>query len=133
MNTCYEIPTVEEYLELRRAAGLCSQEDTIVQTALSHSLCSVIIRGEVSELIGMGRIIGDRGYYYQIVDIAVHPSHKENGLVELIMRELMDYIHQHAPEGAEVLLMADVPGIPLYQKLGFQFTYPHSISLHKTI
>lgn len=34
------------------------------QTALSNSIFSVIIRGDDSELIGMGRIIGDGGCFF---------------------------------------------------------------------
>lgn len=47
------------------------------------------------------------------------------------MNEITNYLNQYAPNGADVVLMADVPAIPLYQKYGFEFTYPKSISLRR--
>jgi ribosomal protein S18 acetylase RimI-like enzyme len=79
----------------------------------------------------MGRIIGDGGYYYQAVDLAVDPARQGEGLEEAIMNEITNYLNRNAPEGADVVLMADVPAIPLYQKYGFEFTYPKSISLRR--
>lgn len=133
MNILHEIPDVTEYVELRITAGLSSKDDAVAKTALSHSIFSVVIRGEHSELIGMGRIIGDGACFFQIVDIAVSPSYQDQALNKVIIGELMDYLNQKAPEGADVILLADVPAIGLYQKYGFEFTYPKSISLCKTI
>jgi ribosomal protein S18 acetylase RimI-like enzyme len=42
--------------------------------------------------VGMGRVIGDGGTAFQIVDIAVLPGHPGKGLGKLIMREISDYL-----------------------------------------
>jgi len=133
MQILYEVPEVREYVQLRIAAGLGTKNEFLAEKVLSRSLFTVIARDEHSELIGMGRIIGDGGYYYQVVDVAVDPSCQVEGLAEAIMNEITSYLNQYAPNGADVVLMADVPAIPLYQKYGFEFTYPKSISLCRRI
>lgn len=133
MNILYEVPDSTEYIELRTAAGLSSKDDSVAKTALSNSIFSVIIRDDDSKLIGMGRIIGDGGCFFQIVDLAVNPSYQDKELVKVIMNEITDYLNQNAPKGADVILMADVPAVSFYQKYGFEFTYPQSISLCKKL
>ncbi|WP_409340252.1 GNAT family N-acetyltransferase [Paenibacillus sp. MBLB4367] len=129
MNILHERPGIKEYLELRLAAGLSQKEESAAGTALSHSVFSVVIRNDDSELIGMGRIIGDGGCYYQVVDIAVNRSYQDKGLDKVLMDEITEYLNLHIPKDADVLLLAEVPAIGLYQKYGFEFTYPKAISL----
>lgn len=133
MKLIKEVPDSKEYVELRVAAGLSSKEDSAARTALSHSIFSVTIRNDDAELIGMGRLIGDGVYYFQIVDLVIAPAHQSNGLDVIIMSEIVEYLNEHAPKGADVLIMADVSAIGTYQKYGFEFTYPKSISLRKTM
>jgi len=42
----------------------------------------------------------------------------------MIMRELLGYLDQYAPEEADVIVMADVANIHFYQKHGFKLVYP---------
>ncbi|MED1738539.1 GNAT family N-acetyltransferase [Bacillus swezeyi] len=131
MKISYEVPNPSEYNELRTAAGLSEKEVSSAKTALSRSIFSVLIRDEESKLIGMARIVGDGGCYFQIVDIAVRPPDKE--IKKAIMNEITDYLRENAPKDADVILMADVPSIGLYQTFGFDYTYPKSISLSGTL
>ncbi|MEC0484572.1 N-acetyltransferase [Bacillus glycinifermentans] len=73
------------------------------------------------------------GAFSKSVDVAVKPSEQDEEVKHMIMDEIMNFLRQNTPPGAEVLMMADVPSIPFYQKFGFQYTYPKSISLSKTI
>lgn len=129
----HELPDAREYTALRAAAGLSAKDGEAVEAALSRSIFSAIVRDESGTLVGMGRIIGDGGCYYQIVDIVLHPSDEGGTLRQAIMDELADYLNRNAPKGADVWVMSDVPSVGLYQKYGFAFTYPHAISLHKQL
>lgn len=80
---------------------------------------------------GMGRIIGDGGCFFQIVDIAVNPVYQGKGLGKLIMAKITSYLDEEAPKGAYVSLIADVPADRLYQKFGFDYTYPKSVGMYK--
>ena len=81
----------------------------------------------------MGRIIGDGGCNYEIVDVAVHPDHQRQGLGYQIMEALMEYIYEYAPESAYVCLIADHGAPALYKKFGFEFTAPTSVAMAKRI
>lgn len=131
MKILYELPNPREYVELRMAAGMSSKEEAVVKKALSHSIFSVVIRNDESKLVGMGRIIGDGGCYFQIVDIAVNSTNQNQGIETVIMYEMINYLNENVPADAEVILVADVPAISFYQKYGFDYTYPKSISLSR--
>jgi ribosomal protein S18 acetylase RimI-like enzyme len=77
----------------------------------------------------MGRVIGDGGCNYEIVDIAVHPQYQKQGLGGRIMTEVMSYISENAPESAYVSLIADHHSPELYSKFGFEPTAPVSIGM----
>jgi len=76
--------------------------------------------------VGMGRVIGDGGWYFHVVDMAVLPDHQRRGLGDLILTALLDRIRRDAPAGAYVTLLADPPGRNLYAKHGFSDTAPMS-------
>ena len=126
-----DIPEVEEYLALRQICGLSARDKEASKTGLANSIYSVIIRNKTDEkLIGMGRIIGDGGTAYQIVDIAVHPKEQGKGLAKAIMELLMKYIHDEINPQAYVNLIADRPADKLYEQFGFVETTPESLGMY---
>jgi ribosomal protein S18 acetylase RimI-like enzyme len=122
------IPAAAEYRELRLAAGLSPKTDAATRAGLPKSLFAVCVRCD-DQLVGMGRVIGDGGLNFEIVDIAVHPDHQRQGLGKKIMAALMDYIHTNAPPSAYVCLIADDWAPALYRKFGFEFTAPKSVGM----
>ena len=66
--------------------------------------------------MGMGRVIGDGGWYFHIVDMAVLPEHQRRGIGDAILTALIDRIRVEAPPGAWVNLLADPPGRRLYER-----------------
>lgn len=123
-------PSVEGYLDLRKEAGLSSKSVEAATAGLSNSLFSVTIFDETT-LIGMGRIIGDGGAFFQLVDIAVKPDYQGKGLGKLVMKELMAYLNKHTYDGSYVSLIADEPANKLYEKFGFEYTYPKSYGMYR--
>ena len=121
-------PTAEEYVRLRRAAGLDERSIEAARIALPNSFFSVCIRNE-AELIGMGRIVGDGGCNFEIVDVAVHPDYQRRGLGSQIMAGLMAHLRSTAPPSAYVSLIADGGTPALYEKFGFEPTAPASIGM----
>ena len=126
-----DIPEVEEYLALRQICGLSARDKEASKMGLANSIYSVIIRNKTDEkLIGMGRIIGDGGTAYQIVDIAVHPKEQGKGLAKALMELLMKYIHDEINPQAYVNLIADRPADKLYEQFGFVETTPESLGMY---
>ncbi len=115
-NIAEEIPSAEEYCQLRQVCGLSPKDVAAAQVALPRSLLAITVRND-KRLIGMGRVVGD-GLHVQIVDIAVHPDFQKRGISRKILERIMEYINTRAPQCAGVSLFADVDW--LYQKFGFQ-------------
>ncbi|MDP5276510.1 GNAT family N-acetyltransferase [Chengkuizengella sp. 2205SS18-9] len=125
-------PDVNDYLNLRKLAGLSEKSEAGAKLGLKHTIYAISIYAN-EYLIGMGRLIGDKGCFYQVVDIAVEPNYQGQGLGKLIMNELSKDIDENAPEGAYISLIADEPADKLYEKYGFQYTYPASHGMFKKI
>ena len=114
-----QTPSVEDYIRIRLAAGLSEKTKEAAEIGLKNSLFSVVVF-DGSEPVGLGRIVGDGGCFFEIVDIAVLPEHQKQGLGRRIMEALMRYIYEHAPKSAYVSLMADHGTPAFYERFGFQ-------------
>ncbi|MHA0856115.1 GNAT family N-acetyltransferase [Paenibacillus sp. CMAA1364] len=134
MNTkidiIYEPPYPDEYNQLRLNAGMSARDNAGAAIGLSNSIFNVTLR-QSNVLVGMGRIIGDGGCFYQIVDIAVDPFHQGKGLGRLIMSEIMNYLDKNAVKDSYVSLIAEIPADQLYKKFGFEYTQPKSVGMYK--
>ena len=126
----FELPTAEEFVNLRLLAGMSVRDIAGVKIGLKNSNHVVVIRdGDL--LIGMGRIIGDGMTTFQIADMAVHPDYQGKGLGKSIMTELVKWLEENASPHSYVSLIADGNARLLYEKFGFEPTTPHSIGMHR--
>ena len=113
-------PDVADYLLLRECAGLSPRREDQAEAALRGSWAAVHVLHEVdAKTVGMGRILGDGGWYFHVVDMAVLPEHQRRGLGDAILTALLERIRREAPAGAHVNLLADAPGRRLYARHGF--------------
>ncbi|MCC7679572.1 acetyltransferase (GNAT) family protein [Janthinobacterium sp. HH103] len=127
-TTRLAIPSIATYQQLRVAAGLSAKTAEAAAKGLPNSLFAVqVLHGD--EVVGMGRVIGDGGCFYQVVDIAVLPAHQGKGLGKLIMREIRQFIDSDVPESAYVSLIADGQAQDLYAQFGFKHTAPASVGM----
>jgi GNAT superfamily N-acetyltransferase len=127
-------PTVADYLLLRERAGLSPKRQDQAEAALGGSWAAVHVVHEADgSTVGMGRVLGDGGWYFHVVDMAVLPEHQRRGLGDSILTALLDRIRRAAPEGAFVNLIADPPGRKLYARHGFTPTAPDAISMARTL
>ena len=86
-------PAVEEYLELRRGSGLTPKRRDQAAAALAGSWAAVHVVCEAGgPTVGMGRVIGDGGWYFHVVDMAVLPEHQRRGLGDAILTAPLDRI-----------------------------------------
>ena len=111
-----------------KAGGLSNFSEDAATLGLVGTVfgVSVICLGEV---VGMGRIVGDGGCFFQIVDIVVMPDHQGKGLGKRIMTELVDYLNTQLPSTAYVSLFADPPANKLCETFGFVETAPNSLGM----
>lgn len=118
------LPEVAEYLDFRNITGDPPLEKSAAEAALAHSLFGVVVRNEASELIGMGRVVGDGVMFFQMVDLRVRPGDQEAAIAGMMVEELLSCLRDSAPKDAEVTVITDVSGIKLYQSAGFRLLYP---------
>ena len=124
----HSTPPVETYRYLRTAAGLSPKPLEAAELGLPNTLIAVqIYCGQTA--IGMGRIIGDGGTFYQVVDIAVLPEYQGQGVGKKIMAEIADYIAREVPDAGYVSLLADGEAYRLYQQFGVSLTAPASVGM----
>jgi ribosomal protein S18 acetylase RimI-like enzyme len=121
-------PSAKDYCHLRNITSLTPKSLEAAKLALPNTWFGVhVVYG--GETIGMGRIIGDGGCFFQVVDVAVQPHHQRRGLGDLIMTRLMEYFEENAPVSAYISLIADGDAEALYRQYGFKPTAPDSIGM----
>jgi len=118
-------PTPQQYHDLRKISGLTPPPMSPISSGLAGSWFSlVIIHTPTSEVVGMGRLVGDGSLFLQLVDIAVHPSHQGHGLGRMVMECLLAYADEKAPD-AYVSLIGDPPANEkFYPRFGFKDVSP---------
>lgn len=121
-------PDVDDYRRLRDLAGMSPKTAEAARKGLPNTLYGVSLTRD-GEVVGMGRIIGDGGCFYTVVDIAVAPSLQGQGLGKRIMNALEAWLRDHAEPSAYVTLVADGEARHLYAKYGFVETAPASVNM----
>jgi len=121
-------PPVEVYCSLRRRAGLSPKTVEAAAAGLPNTWYGVHLMYS-NEIVGMGRIVGDGGCFFQVVDIAVIPQHQGKGMGKMIMGALMEHFEDRAPVSAHISLIADGKAKELYKLYGFEPTAPASIGM----
>lgn len=116
----HELPSVEDYCNLRVQAGMSPRGKEAAVIGLPNSLFSITVY-EGQRLIGMARVVGDGGINFLIVDVAVHPDFQGKGIGKKMMGDTMQYLDKHALPGSLVQLSADPPADKLYQQFGFEY------------
>lgn len=129
----HSTPTLETYLSLRKATGLTFKNPQAATTGLANTIFAVQISPSSSpdNVVGMGRIMGDRGCFFHLVDMAVHPEHQGRGVGKMITKELKERMDKNVPETRTVLLFADGKANELYKQYGFVETSTTSPFLSK--
>jgi ribosomal protein S18 acetylase RimI-like enzyme len=127
-------PTLSDYLRLRSESGLTPKTEEQARPVLdgSWTICHVVHEA-TGEVVGMGRVLGDGGWYFHIADMAVLPDHQRRGLGDAILTALLERIRAAAPTGARVNLLADPPGRRLYERHGFAETAPRSVGMEMVL
>jgi GNAT superfamily N-acetyltransferase len=123
-------PPVKDYLRLRREAGLTPRNLEQAEAALPGGWAAAhVVHDPSGEIVAMGRLIGDGGWYFHVIDMAVLPPHQRRGLGSAVLDALLTEVRTRAPAGAYVNLLADGPGVRLYERHGFRATGPVSVGM----
>ena len=124
----HETPSPAEYCRLRVLAGMSAKSLEAATRGLPNTLFAATILHN-GQLVGMGRVTGDNGLFFEINDIAVDPAHQQRGLGKAIVGALMDFLRRTAPATAHVTLIADGEAHRLYAQFGFEPVAPESMGM----
>jgi ribosomal protein S18 acetylase RimI-like enzyme len=127
-------PSVVDYLALRMLSGLTPPREDQVAAGIAGAWAAVrVVYEPTGTTVGMGRVVGDGGWYFHVIDMAVLPGHQRRGLGDAVLRALLERIRRDAPPGAWVNLLADGPGRRLYARHGFVATAPDSLGMARLL
>ncbi|SFD91319.1 GNAT family N-acetyltransferase [Roseivivax sediminis] len=112
-------PAVGEYLELMRLAGEGRRAPAAAAKGLEGSLHVVAARRR-GRLVGLGRLVGDGGTVAQIVDVAVDPEMRGQGLGTGIVERLIAWAEAELPATCGIVLIAPPGSAALYKRFGFE-------------
>ena len=96
MQIRYEnkVPSSFEFNYLTEAVGWGKREESIVEEALKNTLYSLCVYDR-DNLIGYGRIIGDKTIFLYIHDVMVIPEYQGKKIGTEIMKKLLKQIHEY--------------------------------------
>jgi GNAT superfamily N-acetyltransferase len=127
-----QFPQADDYRRLRSAAGMAPRSAEAAAQGLPNTLYGVsVLHGQ--RTVGMGRVIGDGGCFFIVVDIAVEPEHQGRGLGKSIMSALDAWLRANAPDSSNVSLIADGDAKHLYARFGFADVGPVSVGMDYTV
>ncbi|OPY26048.1 MAG: putative acyltransferase [Methanocella sp. PtaU1.Bin125] len=113
------VPDLDDYLAFRAGAGWDAIDERAARVGLARSLYSVCAYAD-GQLIGFGRVVGDGGCHFLIVDVIVRPDMQRQGIGSKIMGAIMAYVAAHARKGTMISLMAARGVAPFYEQFGFR-------------
>ncbi|WP_342627740.1 GNAT family N-acetyltransferase [Nguyenibacter vanlangensis] len=117
------VPDAATYCRLRRISGLTPRSVLAAQAGLPNTLYGVHVQ-HGSDVVGMGRMIGDASLFIHVVDIAVDPAHRGQGIGSAIIGAIMHHIRATIPAETYVSLMANGEAWQLYERFGFSSVMP---------
>ncbi len=113
-----ELPSVEDFNNLRDSVGWGRIENGLVAKGLSQSLYSICLKHN-NEVIGCCRLVGDGALKVYVEELIVHPNHQKKGLGTLLMDKIMEYVKGNYRKGCSIGLFANTGLEKFYNKFGF--------------
>ena len=114
----YDELSAYEYMELWNSVWDDAPSLEQVDLAMKNTLFRVSIFDK-DRLIGMARVIGDKGLSYYIKDVVVIPEYQGKGIGRAIIDTLENDIYFLRARRIEI--PASITGVPFYLKMGYHF------------
>lgn len=123
-------PAIGDHLRPRKDTGLTPKTPEQAEAIFDNTWLWVRLNTtETGQTVGMGRVIGVGGWCFLIAAMATGPDHQRQGIGRAVLDELLKGILTAVPDNLYIVLLADAPGSPLYQSMGFVETAPRYIGM----
>lgn len=112
--------SVKEFNRLTESVDWGIREETIVEEALKNTLYSICAY-DGTNIVGYGRIIGDKTIFLYIHDVMVIPEYQNKGIGTGIMKKLLEQIDEYKKINPSIrtYLSASKGKESFYEKFGF--------------
>jgi predicted N-acetyltransferase YhbS len=114
-----EIPSVAEFIELRRIMGSPEVDEETATKTVNNALFTVCLRDE-NRLLGLARAVGDGVLYFYIADVIVRPELRASGYGKLLMEAVMQYLRMATHPGAMIVVVPLEGRETFYERFGFK-------------
>ena len=104
-SVSFESPTAEDFIQLRIKIGWGETKLSMAKKSLECSLFHVAIYSQ-SQLVAIGRVVGDGSMYFYIQDVIVDPDHQNQGFGKIVMDNIENFLTKNAKKGATIGLLA---------------------------
>ena len=113
--------SIEEYNYLTQMVGWGKRDNHIVEEALNNTLYSVSVYDD-EQIVGYGRIIGDKAIFLYIQDIMVIPEYQGKKIGTKIMNALLKKVNDYKNINPKIktYLGASKNKEGFYKKFGFK-------------
>ena len=110
----------EDFIYLWNSVWDGAPSEEQVSLAMDNTLFRVSIYDD-DKLIGMARVIGDKGLNYYIKDVVVIPEYQKKGIGRMLINEILKYVNDNGIPNTEIFveLCAMPKVVPFYEKFGF--------------
>lgn len=114
-------PTLEEYMEMRRAVNFTVLSERIASNALNNAFHITTVRDN-GRAIGMIRVLSDGSYANYITDVMVIPEYQHQGIGKELMRRTMAFMQSTLEPGDTIALylMSAIGREDFYKQFGFR-------------
>jgi len=121
MRFLAKTPTANEFNYLTEAVGWGRRENKIVEEALKNTIYSLCVY-DGDNIIGYGRIIGDKTIFLYVHDIMVIPGYQGKKIGTTIMEKLLKQIDKYKKVNPNIrtYLGASKGKESFYEKFGFE-------------
>ncbi|HKM34546.1 MAG TPA: GNAT family N-acetyltransferase [Lachnospiraceae bacterium] len=111
---------VDDYQNLREMVGWLKLTREQAESGILHSAYGIGCY-EGNTMIGMARIVWDRGYIAYLSDVVVSPQYQGRGIGKQLVEKTMEYIKSQLKEGwkIKIVLEAAKGKEGFYRKFGF--------------
>ena len=120
INYIEKTPIATEFNMLTESVGWGTRENNIIEEALRNTLYSLCVY-DGNNLIGYGRIIGDKTIFLYIQDIMVIPKYQGKQIGTCIMYKLLEQVDRYKKVNPDIrtYLGASKGKEGFYEKFGF--------------
>ncbi len=123
-------PTVDEYRRLISAVGWKPRDTEAISRGLASSQFAVCAETG-SEVVGMGRVIGDGGLHYYVTDVVVVPAFQRRGLGSRIVAALTKHVEGVPYKNTWVGLFAVEGTADFYARFGYKAQRPNGPAMFR--